>query len=125
MARSMAAKATPAPTARRIYEDPTPDDGTRVLVDRVWPRGVSKERAHIDEWLKAVAPSTELRSWYGHDAARFDEFVKRYKAELKEPERAAAFAHLKALAKESHLTLLTATKELPLSQAAVLAKLLR
>lgn len=113
------------PRAKRVYDDISPDDGTRVLVDRVWPRGVSKERAHLDEWLKAVAPSTALRSWYGHDPARFDEFVRRYEAELKEPEPAEAFAHLRSLAKRSRVTLLTATKELELSQAAVLAKLLR
>jgi uncharacterized protein YeaO (DUF488 family) len=113
------------PRAKRIYDDPSPDDGTRVLVDRVWPRGVSKEHAHLDEWLKTVAPSTALRTWYGHDAAKFDEFVRRYKAELQESERAEAFTHLQALAKRSRVTLLTATKELELSQAAVLAKLLR
>jgi uncharacterized protein YeaO (DUF488 family) len=113
------------PRAKRIYDDASPDDGVRVLVDRVWPRGVSKQRAHLDEWLKTVAPSTALRSWYGHDAARFDEFTRRYKAELAESEQAEAFAQLKALAKDSPVTLLTATKELELSQAAVLAKLLR
>jgi uncharacterized protein YeaO (DUF488 family) len=118
------ARAT-GPRAKRIYDDASPDDGVRVLVDRVWPRGVSKQRAHLDEWLKTVAPSTALRSWYGHDAARFDEFTRRYKAELAESEQAEAFAHLKALAKDSTVTLLTATKELELSQAAVLAKLLR
>jgi uncharacterized protein YeaO (DUF488 family) len=118
------ARAT-GPRAKRIYDDASPDDGVRVLVDRVWPRGVSKQRAHLDEWLKTVAPSTALRSWYGHDAARFDEFTRRYKAELAESEQAEAFAHLKALAKDSPVTLLTATKELELSQAAVLAKLLR
>ena len=111
--------------AKRIYDDPSPSDGVRILVDRVWPRGVSKQRAHIDEWLKAVAPSTELRSWYRHDPALFDEFVSRYQAELAEPEQASALAHLKALAKQSRVTLLTATRDLELSQAAVLAKLLR
>jgi uncharacterized protein YeaO (DUF488 family) len=111
--------------AKRIYDDPSPSDGVRVLVDRVWPRGVSKQRAHVDEWLKAVAPSTELRSWYGHDPALFDEFVCPYQAELAEPERAEALAHLKTLAKQSRVTLLTATRDLELSQAAVLAELLR
>ncbi len=111
--------------AKRLYDDLAPDDGVRVLVDRIWPRGVSKERAHIDEWLKAVAPSGQLRVWYAHDAERFDEFARRYEAELADPEHAAAFAHLKALAKSSRVTLLTATKELESSQAAVLARLLR
>jgi len=112
------------PRAKRIYDGPSPDDGIRVLVDRVWPRGVSKEHAHLDEWLKAIAPSTALRTWYGHDAAKFDEFARRYEAELKESEQAEAFAHLTALAKDAPVTLLTATKQLELSQAAVLVKLL-
>lgn len=110
---------------KRIYDDPAPDDGVRVLVDRIWPRGLRKDRAQVDEWLKAVAPSTQLRTWYSHDAERFDEFVRRYKAELKAPERAEAFERLKALAKDSAVTLLTATKDVDLSQAAVLAGLLR
>jgi uncharacterized protein YeaO (DUF488 family) len=112
------------PRVKRIYDDPTPDDGLRILVDRVWPRGISKERAHIDEWLRAVAPSTQLRTWYAHDVERFDEFVRRYKVELEGPEQAEALAHLKALVKTSTVTLLTATKDVGLSQAAVLASLL-
>jgi len=109
---------------RRIYDDPSPDDGARVLVDRVWPRGISKERAHLDDWCKAVAPSTELREWYGHDPQRHSEFARRYKAELQQSEQAEALAGLEALAKRSTLTLLTATKDVELSQAAVLAQLL-
>jgi uncharacterized protein YeaO (DUF488 family) len=109
---------------RRIYDEPTPDDGVRVLVDRVWPRGITKERAHLDEWCKQVAPSTELRTWYGHDPARFDEFVRRYHDELADPERAHALAHLRDLAARTTLTLVTATKDLEISQAAVLAGLL-
>ena len=108
---------------RRIYEDPTPEDGTRVLVDRIWPRGMSKQRAHLDEWCKQIAPSTELRKWYGHDPDRFDEFTRRYEAELTDPERTAALAHLRELALERMLTLLTATKDVDISEAAVLAKL--
>jgi uncharacterized protein YeaO (DUF488 family) len=110
---------------RRIYDDPIPEDGTRVLVDRIWPRGVSKERAHLDEWCKQIAPSTELRKWYGHDHARFDEFTRRYRAELTDPERAAALAHLRELAGNEMLTLLTATKNIDISEAAVLAELIR
>lgn len=68
---------------RRAYEAPTHNDGYRVLVDRVWPRGVSKEDIHIDEWAKDVAPSTELRKWFGHDPERWDEFQSRYRKELK------------------------------------------
>jgi uncharacterized protein YeaO (DUF488 family) len=108
---------------RRIYEEPTPEDGTRVLVDRLWPRGMSKQRAHLDEWCKQIAPSTELRKWYGHDPDRFDEFRRRYQAELTDLERAAALAHLRELAHQRMLTLLTATKDVDISEAAVLAKL--
>jgi uncharacterized protein YeaO (DUF488 family) len=69
---------------RRIYDDPLPADGTRVLVDRLWPRGVTKARAHLDEWCKEIAPLTELREWYHHDPARFAEFTRRYREELTE-----------------------------------------
>lgn len=109
---------------RRVYDDPSPDDGPRVLVDRVWPRGLTKERAHLDEWCKQIAPSTELRTWYGHDESRYPEFRQRYGTELEEPERAAALAHLRELAGRGRLTLLTATKQVDISQAAVLAELL-
>ncbi|MCQ0017986.1 DUF488 domain-containing protein [Actinomadura madurae] len=106
---------------RRVYEPPSSDDGTRILVDRVWPRGLSKEDARLDEWLKDVAPSTELRKWYGHDAEKFAEFARRYDAELAEPERASALDHLRELAGQGTVTLLTATKDAERSQAAVLA----
>lgn len=109
----------------RVYDPAGPDDGTRVLVDRVWPRGLAKAKAALDDWCKAVAPSTELRKWYGHDPARFAEFSRRYHAELSEPGPAAdALADLRALAAKGPLTLLTATKALDISQAAVLAELL-
>jgi uncharacterized protein YeaO (DUF488 family) len=83
---------------RRAYEDPAQGDGTRVLVDRIWPRGLTKARAALDEWCKEIAPSTELRKWYGHDPERFEEFGRRYQAELADPERAGALAHLRELA---------------------------
>jgi uncharacterized protein YeaO (DUF488 family) len=108
--------------ARRVYEEPLPSDGTRVLVDRLWPRGLAKDAAHIDEWAKAVAPSDELRRWYGHDPAKFAEFRRRYSGELDEPERAAAVRHLRELARSGPVTLLTATKDLDHSQAADLAQ---
>jgi uncharacterized protein YeaO (DUF488 family) len=110
---------------RRVYEDPGPDDGARVLVDRIWPRGLTKARAALDEWCKDVAPSGELRKWYAHDPDRFAEFGRRYQEELKEPQRAAALAHLRALARARPLTLLTATRQPDISEAAVLAGLLR
>ncbi len=107
---------------RRVYDDRSPSDGTRVLVDRVWPRGLTKEAAHLDEWLKDVAPSTALRTWYGHDPAKFAEFRRRYLAELAEGERATALDRLRGLASEGPLTLLTATRDVDHSQAAVLAE---
>jgi uncharacterized protein YeaO (DUF488 family) len=110
---------------RRAYDSPETGDGTRVLVDRLWPRGLAKAKADIDEWCKDIAPSTDLRKWYGHDPARFDEFSRRYRAELKEPQPAEALAHLRALAKGKPLTLLTATREPQISEAAVLADIVR
>lgn len=110
---------------RRVYDDPSPEDGFRVLVDRVWPRGVTKVAARLDEWLKDLAPSTGLRQWYGHRPERFAEFRDRYLAELDDPDRAAALDRLRALRRERPVTLLTATKDVEHSQAAVLAELLR
>lgn len=110
---------------RRVYDTPARGDGTRVLVDRVWPRGLAKARAGLDEWCKHVAPSTELRRWYSHDPARFEEFTRRYHAELRQPERASALDHLRELAKGRTLTLLTATKRPEISEAEVLAQMLR
>jgi uncharacterized protein YeaO (DUF488 family) len=110
---------------RRVYEAPSSEDGTRVLVDRLWPRGLSKARAELTEWCKQVAPSTSLRQWYGHDPAKFDEFARRYRAELDQPEPAAAVRHLRGLARDRPLTLLTATRDPDISEAAVLADVLR
>jgi uncharacterized protein YeaO (DUF488 family) len=110
---------------RRIYEQAEEADGIRILVDRVWPRGVRKDAAAIDEWVKDVAPSTELRKWYGHEPEKFPRFEERYRAELATPAPRAALDHLRALAAESTVTLLTATKDTEHSQAAVLAELLQ
>lgn len=114
----------PKVQVRRAYDQPEPDDGQRVLVDRLWPRGLSKARAHLDEWCKVVAPSTDLRQWYGHDPDRYDEFARRYRAELVQPEQAAALAQLEELAAKGPLTLLTAAKRSDISEATVLADLL-
>ncbi len=114
----------PRPQVKRVYDEPSPDDGTRVLVDRVWPRGLSKDDAHLDEWLKAVAPTTELRKWFGHVPERYDEFATRYARELADGEPADALEHLRELSDAGPLTLLTATKQWQISQAAVLARLL-
>lgn len=91
-----------------------------MLVDRIWPRGLSKEKADLDDWCKEVAPSTALRKWYAHDAERFEEFARRYRAELEEPDRAEAFQHLRDLAKRRTVTLLTPRSTPDISEAAVL-----
>jgi uncharacterized protein YeaO (DUF488 family) len=110
---------------RRVYDEPEPGDGTRVLVDRIWPRGLTKAQAALDEWCKNVAPSDELRKWYRHDPDRFEEFGRRYQLELQDPPRAEALAQLRRLARDRQLTLLTATRQPEISEAAVLAGLLR
>jgi len=110
---------------RRVYDPPDPADGHRVLVDRLWPRGLSKSAVALDEWVKAVAPSDELRRWYGHEVDKFAAFRERYVAELQAPERAEALAHLRRLADSGPLTLLTATRDVEHSQAEVLAERLR
>jgi uncharacterized protein YeaO (DUF488 family) len=97
-----------------------------VLVDRIWPRGLRKDAARLDAWEKDVAPSTELRVWYGHDPVKFEEFRRRYLAELDGPDGRAALGRLRALAQDTRpLILLTATKDAGHSQAAVLAQLLQ
>ena len=116
---------TPEVRARRVYDQPALDDGQRFLVDRLWPRGLSKDAAGDCEWVKDVAPSDELRRWYGHEPARFAEFRLRYAEELREPVRARALRRLNDAAKHGTITLLTATKDTELSQAALLAEQLR
>ena len=105
----------------RVYDEVDPDEGQRVLVDRVWPRGVRKDDPRVGIWCKDVAPSKDLREWYHHDPNRFDEFASRYKTELRD---SAALQDLRKLAKRKAVTLVTATRDLDISQAAVLAKLL-
>jgi uncharacterized protein YeaO (DUF488 family) len=109
-------------TYRRVYDETSAKDGKRVLVDRVWPRGMRKEDAHLDEWLRDVAPSTELRKWYSHEPSRYAEFRRRYLAELRDLGHRQAVRHLRDLADHDKLTLLTATKDVDHSQAAVLAQ---
>lgn len=116
---------TPDVRVRRIYEEPSATDGTRVLVDRLWPRGVSKERAQLDDWCKDIAPSTELRKWYGHIPDRFGEFEERYTAELSTPPPSTELQRLRDIAEAGTLTLLTATKDPDISEAAVIARLIR
>jgi uncharacterized protein YeaO (DUF488 family) len=110
---------------RRVYDEISSDDGVRVLVDRVWPRGLRKDAAELDEWVKDVAPSTELRKWYGHDPDKFTEFRRRYRGELNTPSGRQALQRLRTLAGGEALTLLTATKDVRHSHASVLVELLR
>lgn len=95
-----------------------------MLVDRLWPRGLAKDAAALDEWCREIAPSDELRTWYRHDPARFDEFAARYRAELGEPSRAAAVAPLRERCSRGTLTLLTSMKAVDISHAVVLADVL-
>ncbi|HEY6412761.1 MAG TPA: DUF488 domain-containing protein [Edaphobacter sp.] len=107
---------------KRVYEEPSKEDGTRILVDRLWPRGLTKEKAQVDLWLKDVAPSTELRKWFAHDPAKWPEFKTRYHAELKQnPDQIAMLKQ--AVAKEP-ATLLYGAKDEEHNEAIVLQKLL-
>lgn len=109
---------------KRAYDEPAPDDGIRVLVERLWPRGLARERARIDEWLRDIAPSTDLRKWYAHDPARFAEFRARYIAELAEEPARSAFDHLRQLAHGNDVTLVFGARDIEHSNAAVLRSLL-
>ena len=108
---------------KRAYDNPMPQDGVRILIDRLWSRGVSKTKLKLDAWPRELAPSTELRKWYGHDLARFAEFRRRYKAEL--AERPEQLSVLRAMVKGRAATLLTATRELDLSHAEVMRSILQ
>ena len=109
---------------KRVYEKPAKDDGWRVLVDRLWPRGMKKESAHIDVWMKDVAPTDALRKWFAHDPAKWNEFQKRYRAELSN--RKNAVAELKSIAAQhKDLTLLYGAKDETHNQAAVLLDILK
>lgn len=108
---------------KRAYEPAAESDGHRVLVDRLWPRGVSREAARIDEWERDLAPSTELRTWFGHDPARFDEFRRRYLLELDgHKER---LRDLRRIARQGRLTLVYAARDSEHNDAVVLADVLR
>lgn len=109
---------------KRAYDQPEPGDGTRILVDRLWPRGVSKEEAHLDAWLKEVAPSNELRKWFGHDPEKFAEFRRRYEVELSTEEGRQAFAKLRDLSKQGPVTLVFAARDTQHNNAVVLRDML-
>jgi uncharacterized protein YeaO (DUF488 family) len=110
--------------SKRVYEPYESSDGYRVLIDRLWPRGLSKEKAHIDAWPKEISPSTELRKWYEHDPAKWSEFQKRFKEELSTPEAEAVLADLVRRAKRGRVTLLYSSHAGDISNAAVLEPLL-
>ena len=107
---------------KRIYDPPSPDDGRRVLIDRLWPRGVARDEAKLDEWLKEVAPSDELRKWFGHDPARWEEFRSRYREEL--ASHGELLDRLRAEARKETVTLLFAAKDEEHNNAVVLKELL-
>lgn len=110
---------------KRVYDETNKDDGTRVLVDRIWPRGVSKEKAELDEWFKEVGPSTELRKWFDHDPDKYDEFKKKYKQELKSGEQQEELDKLKKIVKnEKPVTLVFSAKDEKHNQAQVLKEIL-
>lgn len=114
-----------AVVVRRVYEPAGEDEGARVLVDRLWPRGMTKAAAGLGEWCKEVAPSPALRTWYGHDPERFAGFAERYRTELAAvPEAAEALGHLRSLLRSGPLVLLTATRDVERSGAYVLAGVL-
>lgn len=107
---------------KRIYEDRSKDDGYRVLVDRLWPRGISKDGAHVDEWLKEIGPSNELRKWFGHEPPKYAEFKKRYAKELHaQPD---LLGHIRDLAKKQRVTLVYSAKDEEHNQAVVLREVL-
>jgi uncharacterized protein YeaO (DUF488 family) len=110
---------------KRVYETPEASDGYHVLVDRLWPRGVKKEKARLDEWLKDIAPSPELRTWFNHQPERWPEFVRRYREELMAPEKSAHLKRLKDLASNRTVTLLYGAREGRCNSATVVSEVLR
>ncbi len=108
---------------KRAYDEPSPDDGYRLLIDRLWPRGVSHQRAALDEWNKELAPSRDLRTWFGHEPERFAEFRRRYTAELSD--HADAVDELRRRAEEGTLTLVYSAHDTKHNNAVVLAQILR
>uniref|UniRef100_A0A831UDZ5 DUF488 domain-containing protein n=1 Tax=Geobacter metallireducens TaxID=28232 RepID=A0A831UDZ5_GEOME len=108
---------------KRVYVLPVPEDGKRILVDRLWPRGIAREKARIDQWLKEIAPSDELREWFGHDPARWEEFRERYRQELEA--KGELLDHLRELAAKGTVTLLFAAGDEEHNNAVVLKEILK
>ena len=106
---------------KRAYEPPAAEDGTRILIDRLWPRGVSKAHAALDQWMKDIAPSTELRKWFGHDPSRWEEFRRRYAEEL---HRSVDLSQLRSLAQQGHVTLVYSAHDEAHNDAIVLRDVL-
>ncbi|WP_457798508.1 DUF488 domain-containing protein [Methylocystis sp. S23] len=115
----------PAFSLKRVYDPAEESDGTRVLVDRLWPRGLSKDKAAIDHWAKDVAPSDELRRWFAHAPERWEEFQTRYRDELESPEAQEEIAALRAMGRKGRVTLLYAAKDEAMNNAVVLRDYLR
>ena len=109
---------------KRVYDEPSARDGIRILVDRVWPRGISKERARIVEWRKELAPSTALRKWFGHEPDKWPEFRKRYHAELNQPRQQQALRDLAGVCQRRRVTLVYSAADEAHNQAVVLKELL-
>jgi uncharacterized protein YeaO (DUF488 family) len=110
---------------KRVYEQPDKDDGRRILVDRLWPRGLTKEKAGVDLWLKDIAPSTELRKWFGHDPDRWEEFKERYRAELAEADKMEVLRDIAERAEEENVTLLFGAKDTRHNDAQALEAFIR
>jgi len=108
----------------RVYDSSPTMSGKRVLVDRVWPRGIKKENLHLDIWMRDVAPSTALRKWFGHNPLRWDEFQRRYRAELRQPAQRAQLDELVAMARKSPVTLLYGARDEEHNQALALSRVL-
>ena len=121
----MTARPGEAVRIRRAYEEPGPDDGRRVLVDRVWPRGRTRDELHLDAWERELAPSNELRRWFGHDPARWEEFRERYRAELASPERRDLLDNLATRARAGRVTIVFGARDEEHNQAVVIAEEVR
>jgi len=106
---------------KRVYDKPAEEDGTRILVDRLWPRGLTKQKAKVDVWLKDIAPSTELRKWFAHDPEKWKEFIKKYKKELHENKEQAAI--LKEYLKQGTVTLVYGARDEVHNEALVIKEL--
>lgn len=108
---------------KRVYDAPSAEDGYRILVDRIWPRGTTKERAHVDVWRKDLAPSDALRKWFGHDPEKWDEFRRRYREELAEGRKWADLEAIRARARRENVTLVFSAKDAAHNQAVALQEM--